>query len=508
MAGEKQSIEAQDATPQTLEDLKHTRTIDTIHQDEALRVLARYAGDESWTPEEEKKLVRRLDKKLISLLIVTYGLQYYDKAMLSQAALFGLRTDLKLSVGNRYSMSASIFYLGFIVGSYPAILMAQRWPIERVASGIVSVWGVCLMCSAACTNWQGFYAQRFFLGFLESGVSPMFMLIVGGWYKKREQALRMGAWYSATGYVSAVSPLINYGLGHITGGGLNSWQYMYIVAGAITVLWALVILFFMPPDPIRAKGFSDRERYIAVARMRENNSGVRNKHFKADQALESLRDIRFWLIFSIAFLMMIANGPVSSFIPIIINGFGFNRLNSLLLTLPAGAIIGTIELAAPYAAYRFKGIRTWLIVICQCGTITASILLWRLPRGEKGGLLFACYILASFGGAYAVLMGLQIANTAGYTKRSVTSSGIFVGYCLGNFVGPLLFKPQDAPGYAPGFVAVLATSIAAAALAIVYRYVCIWENRKRDRAGTMEGFDHAYEDDLTDMKNPQFRYTL
>lgn len=419
--------------------------------------------------------------------------------------------------------------------------MAQRWPIERVASGIVAVWGVCLMCSAACHNWQGFYAQRFFLGFLESGISPMFMLIVGGWYRKQEQALRMGFWYSATGYVSAISPLINYGLGHIKGGGLNSWQYMYIVAGAITILWALVILFFMPPDPIRAKGFNDRERYIAVARMRENNSGVRNKHFKVAQVLEALSDVKFWLIFSIAFLMMIANGPVSSFIPIIINGkmnhtyqlhplmiflgFGFNRLNSLLLTLPAGAVIGTIELAAPYAAYKFKGIRTWLIVICQCGTITASILLWQLPRGSKGGLLFACYILASFGGAYAVLMGLQIGNTAGYTKRSITSSGIFMGYCLGmcsfmqcvnvavltragNFVGPLLFKPEDAPVYAPGFVAVLATSIAAAALAIVYRYVCIWENRKRDKSGTLEGYDHAYEDDLTDRKNPQFRYML
>jgi hypothetical protein len=105
-------------------------------------------------------------------------------------------------------------------------------------------------------------------------------------------------------------------------------------------------------------------------------------------------------------------------------------------------------------------------------------------------------------------MGLQIANTAGYTKRSVTSSGIFVGYCLGNFVGPLLFKPADAPVYAPGFIAVLATSIAAAVLAVVYRYVCIWENHRRDKVGTMEGFDHAYEDDLTDMKNPQFRYTL
>lgn len=315
--------------------------------------------------------------------------------------------------------------------------MAQRWPIERVAFGIVFVWGVCLMCSAACTDWKTFYAQRFFLGFLESGVSPMFMLIVGGWYKKREQALRMGAWYCATGYVSAVSPLINYGLGHITGGGLSSWQYMYIVAGVITVLWAFVILFFMPPDPIRARGFNDRERYIAVARMKENNSGVRNKHFKIEQVVESLYDIKFWLIFSIAFLMMIANGPVSSFIPIIISGFGFNRLNSLLLTMPAGAIIGTIELTAPYLAYKFSGIRTWLIVICQCGTIIASILLWQLPRSEKGGLLFACYILASFGGAYAVLMGLQIANTAGYTKRSVTSSGIFVGYCLGTYFHPM-----------------------------------------------------------------------
>jgi len=44
MAAEKQSIEAQDGTPTTLEDLKHTKTIDTIHQDEAVRVLAQYVA--------------------------------------------------------------------------------------------------------------------------------------------------------------------------------------------------------------------------------------------------------------------------------------------------------------------------------------------------------------------------------------------------------------------------------------------------------------------------------
>jgi len=95
-------------------------------------------------------------------------------------ALFGLRTDLDLTIGNRYSMTAAIFYLGFIAGAYPAMVLAQRYPIERVASIIVVLWGVCLTLTSACHNYQSIYVQRFFLGFLEAGISPMFMLIVVG----------------------------------------------------------------------------------------------------------------------------------------------------------------------------------------------------------------------------------------------------------------------------------------------------------------------------------------
>lgn len=87
---------------------------------------------------------------------------------------------------------------------------------------------------------------------------------------------------------------------------------MYIVAGSITVVWSFVILFFLPPDPIRAKIMTERERYIAVARMRVNNSGVRNTHFKIEQLWELLLDVKFWLSFAMAFLILVANGPVSS----------------------------------------------------------------------------------------------------------------------------------------------------------------------------------------------------
>lgn len=173
-----------------------TEKIDTTRTDEAMKVLAHYTGEQSWEPSEEKRLVRKIDWRLLPVLCMTYGLQYYDKAMLSQAvcfhfqypslnkrlltfqAIFGLRQDLGLIVGNRYSMSAAIFYLGFVVGAYPTMFLAQRYPIHHVASGIVTLWGICLILTSVCHNYQSLYAQRFFLGLLESGISPMFMMIV------------------------------------------------------------------------------------------------------------------------------------------------------------------------------------------------------------------------------------------------------------------------------------------------------------------------------------------
>ncbi|KAL1891709.1 hypothetical protein Sste5346_007458 [Sporothrix stenoceras] len=483
------------------------KVIDTVHKDEAMKVLANYHGDETWTEEEEKKLRRKVDWRLMPVLCFTYLLQYYDKAMLSQAALFGFRTDLGLTTGNTYSMTAAIFYLGFIVGAYPTMAIAQRLPIERVASATVTLWGLCLILTTVCKNYRDVYTQRFFLGVLESGISPMFMLIVGSWYKKDEQAMRMGIWYSCTGYVSIFSPLINYGFGLIHDG-KSSWRYMYYFAGSITLLWGILLWWVLPPDPVRARGLTDRERYVLVARLRTNNSGVRNTHLKGGQMLELLLDIKFWLVFAIATLCMIANGPISAFLPIIVDGFGFTALESLLLLMPVGAYAGTAMLICSWAAMRFKNIRSYIVFGAQMGTTLAALLLWKLPLKDLGGLLFGVIIMPSVGAGYAVLMGLQIANIAGYTKRAVASSGLYIGYCVGNFIGPLVFKTKDYPRYAPGFTVVVATSVIAGVLALVYRFVCIWDNKRRDKSGTTEGFDNAYDDDLTDLKNPQFRYIL
>ncbi|KAJ5087199.1 major facilitator superfamily domain-containing protein [Penicillium angulare] len=47
--------------------------------------------------DEIKKLVRKIDTRLMPIMCITYGLQYYDKVVLSHAAVFGLLEDLDMA---------------------------------------------------------------------------------------------------------------------------------------------------------------------------------------------------------------------------------------------------------------------------------------------------------------------------------------------------------------------------------------------------------------------------
>lgn len=68
-------------------DIKKDLVVDTLHKDEAMKVLAAYDGDDTWTKEEEKSVRRKIDKKLLPILCLTYALQYYDKGELCRMML-------------------------------------------------------------------------------------------------------------------------------------------------------------------------------------------------------------------------------------------------------------------------------------------------------------------------------------------------------------------------------------------------------------------------------------
>lgn len=62
----------------------------------------------SWSPEEralrEKKLVRKVDLRLLIIMLVMYILNYLDRNNIAAAKLAGLQKDLNLT-GDQYQVS-------------------------------------------------------------------------------------------------------------------------------------------------------------------------------------------------------------------------------------------------------------------------------------------------------------------------------------------------------------------------------------------------------------------
>lgn len=85
--------------------LKHA---DRNDADEALKVLEGENGEViELTPEDERKLLRKIDWNIMPMLCIVYCLNYLDKTTISYASIMGLKTDLKL-VGQEYSWIGSM----------------------------------------------------------------------------------------------------------------------------------------------------------------------------------------------------------------------------------------------------------------------------------------------------------------------------------------------------------------------------------------------------------------
>lgn len=70
----------------------------------------------------------------------------------------------------------------------------------------------------------------------------------------------------------------------------------------------------------------------------------------------------------------------------------------------------------------------------------------RLCSG-KGIRLFGFLCYFAFVPGLTISLSLIASNTAGFTKKSVSSAMFTVSYCVGNIVGPFTFQLKDAPKY-------------------------------------------------------------
>ncbi|RMZ77795.1 hypothetical protein DV737_g4219, partial [Chaetothyriales sp. CBS 132003] len=344
------------------------------------------------------------------------------------------------------------------------------------------------------------------------------------------------------GITNMIGSLLTYGLGHIKSPHLKPYQIIFLFFGLITVGYSAVVLLLMPDSPLQTKIFkTEEDRLVAIERLRANQQGIETDVWKWDHAKEAALDLKTWLWAFMMFSISVPSGGISTFGPLIIKDFGYNKFNTILLNIPFGAVQLVATLGGAYVATKIH-LKSVVLAALSLPPIAGCVMLLVLPRGpsHRGPLLAAFYLISVYPGITPLIYSWSAANTAGETKKKVTTALLIVFQCAGNVVGPNLYTTGEAPKYVRGLRSNLALFIVLNVLyAIQFVYLAVlnkkhgeWreemgknrdivddsmqriQNKAPDRKGQeaheamteqIENTDRAF-DDRTDWQNEDFVY--
>ncbi|GAA5983153.1 hypothetical protein JCM10908_000174 [Rhodotorula pacifica] len=489
--------------------------------DEAANIAGEVAQE--FTIEENDAVRRKLDRRILPILALTYFSQFLDKNSINYASVVG---GFPIS-GSHYTIIVAIFYVGFFIAEIPQTILSQRFPIARYLGVNILIWAACLTLHAASGAFGPFLAFRLLLGIFESVVSPIMIALVASFYRKEEQAKRIASFYVANGVTALVGGLIAWGVSHVDSRepGREPWRILYYLFGGLAFVVGILVLLFLPSSPATASFLTAREKVVALERIRVGQSGTISHSFKRAQAIEALKDPKTWLLFSLMAIISVPNSAITSFTSILIKSFGYTSQEALLMNMPCGAmqIITTLSTAywadrrkarmLPFAATLLPSIVGFALLVAYSGTAAEN-------KGHKGPLLAGILLAQTFITGIAFLYSWSSSNVAGSSKRSVTNALMLVAFAGGNAAGSQAFQAKDAPTYLPGKIALLTLlSVLFPVALVMYLYTERLNKRKAlevQRMAEENGWtpedvkresDRVAFLDLTDLQNPYFRYT-
>ncbi|KAI5294108.1 hypothetical protein KEM52_004691 [Ascosphaera acerosa] len=479
-----------------------------------------------------RRVVRKVDYWLIPLLFVTYNFNFMDKTILSSASVFGLREDTGLH-GEQYSWVSSIFYFGYMAWTYPTSILIQKLPVGTYIGYNTIFWGAVVALTAACTNYGGLLTVRFLLGVAEATTTPAFVYLTSMWYTRNEIPVRTGIWFAGNSLGGLISNFLAYGVGHITHP-LTAWQWLFIILGVGTFLWAFALIFMLPNTIESARFLTEEERQCCLQRVVIAGTGKTRTKMCWPQVLECLKEPKTYLCFSISLLTQIPNSGVQNFGNLVLKGFGFTSLQTTLVITPASVITFVFILATGWASGHYKNIATYLVILVICFPVCGSAIIY--ADASKGVKLFAYYLLSTGPAALPIVLSLVGVNYKGSTKKMTMTAIMFLAYCTGNIAGPHFFIASEAPHYETAFRTILVCYVLAIGVTLLLRLTVILQNRRRDKVegdcvlqtGDFEtdqrhakelgvppedgavagGQDSDDDEELTDLNTPGFRYRM
>ncbi|KAK0625124.1 major facilitator superfamily domain-containing protein [Bombardia bombarda] len=448
----------------------------------------------TWTEEEEKAIIRKLDWRVCLWACVMFFSLQVDRGNLAQAVADNLLQDLGMTTDD-YNYGNVVFYISFLLAELPSQLVSKKIGPDRWIPMQIMLWSVVAISQCALTGRSTFLATRCLLGLLEGGFIPDIVLWLSYFYTSRELPVRLSYFWTSLSLTTIITSLLAFALLRLRGvNGWGGWRWLFLVEGLITLTIGIVSFFMMPASAVqtktwfRPKGwFTDRETAIVVNRVLRDDPSKGDMHNR--QAItprrlwESMKDYDLWPLYAIGVIAYMPQGPPFVYLTLTLRNIGFDALTTNLLTIPASVLHIISLIIITRIARRFNE-RTFVSMLQPLWTLPCIIALrfWPNVVKDQWGTFALTTVLLSYPYCHAILVGWTSQNSNNVGARSVSASLYNMAVQLGNVFSTLIYKEADKPLYHDGNTKLLIINILSIALFLFTKAYYIFRNKQKKAA--------------------------
>ncbi|SPN99724.1 related to permease of the major facilitator superfamily [Cephalotrichum gorgonifer] len=403
----------------------------------------------------EKRIVRKIDIRLLPTTAIVYLLCYIDRSNIGNAKILNSDTgnDMLQTIHiteYQFTVALMLFLVAYSIFEPPSNVALKVFSPHRWLAFLVVGFGSFCAGIGGTTNAAGVTALRFFLGASEAGIFPGMIYYFSFWYRPEERASRIASFLCSATLSGAFGGCIAYGVGHMNGlGGLEGWRWLFIVEGAPSVVVGFLLFFFLPSYPEHVGWLTAEEKDLQVRRMGIHSTASKEKINWAD-AKVALKSGRLFVHYCTYFCIGSGVASLSLFSPTIVAGLGYKGLSAQLYTVPPYAVAYGVTLFAAWLSDRLKS--RGLIAGTSFAVAAVAFIISAALPGDAFKARYALLCISTSG----VFGGLpSLCAWVGDNSRTTTAGALATALNVafsgpGQIIGVWIYRKQDAPVYRLG----------------------------------------------------------
>ncbi|OJJ61836.1 hypothetical protein ASPSYDRAFT_194815 [Aspergillus sydowii CBS 593.65] len=455
---------------------------------------------------QEAFIRKKFDRRVLPIVCILYVLSYLDRGNIGNAKTAGIDKDLGLS-DSQWAWVLNAFYICYVLFEWTTVFW-KLFPAHIYVTVLCICWGAAAMCAGAVNNMADLVVCRCLLGVFEAAFGAGAPYFLSLFYQRHELGFRISFLLGMSPVANCFASALAYGITHIKHPTMESWRFLFIIEGAPTVLFAIVVFFFLADSPGTAKFLSESEQTTATERLQTVDRTAKSR-LDVHQVFAGLTDYKNYVHTLIHFCCNYSFAGLSNFLPTIIQHMGYTSINAQGLAAPPYFVSFLFCVAAAIFSDRY-GKRGLVIVFFSTIGMVGYLILAAVQDENKVGPRYLGVWLATCGVFPSLCINITwlLNNQGGDSKKGAGMALLAVFGQCSSFVSSTAFPDSEGPIYIRGCAVGCALTGCIAVMAGGLYLKLNYENKKRDRLYGPVTDDIRVDVTKDGDANHQFRYLV